>query len=221
MISVPFLGVAASNHLSPSVEVACLAISENRQADFAALTEQAFFDDTQLASDVLRRRIRHYREALGLSQAALAEEMTDLRMPLTHAKVSLIERGKRRVHYDELLAFAYVLRVPLATLMSPVDGERPIRAGGIGLERHEVANWIVWGDSKDATKAKLYMSLTRQIWTMAQVIEDERDPAAMAGHRKTLAGLIKELQRKSSVRPGVMERQAMRDEMASAHAEPT
>ena len=162
-VSVPFLGVAASNHLSPNVEIACLAISENRQAEFAALTEKAFFEDTQSASDVLRRRISHYREKRGLTQAALAQEMTDLKVPLDNVKVSLIERGKRRVRYEELLAFAFVLRVPLATLMSPIDGERPIRAGGIGLEKHEVANWIVWGDSKDATKAQLYMSLTRQI----------------------------------------------------------
>jgi transcriptional regulator with XRE-family HTH domain len=174
-----------------------------------------FFEDTQSASNVLRRRIRHYREWRGFTQVALAHAMAELDVPLTHEKVSLIERGKRRVRYDELLAFAYVLRVPLATLMSPVDGERPIRAGGIGLERHEVANWIVWGPSSspDAWRAQTFMRLTRQIQTMRQVFLDERDKATRDEHWKTIVGLIDELGKASGIRPGVMERQRLRDKM--------
>ena len=41
----------------------------------------------------------------------------------------------------------------------------------------------------------------------------------MAEHRETLAELLKELQRRSPVQPGVMERQAMREQMAGAHAD--
>ena len=177
-----------------------------------------FFEDTQPASEVLRRRIRHYREKRGLTQAALAEAMTAVGAPLKKDVVSKIENGVRQVQYDELLAFAYVLNVPLATLISPEDGEPPIRAGWLGLERHEVANWIVWGPShsEDAMSAQTFMRLATQIMTMRQVVEDERDPAKRKERLRTLLDLTTEIWQASGIRPGVMERQALRDEMADA-----
>lgn len=128
----------------------------------------------------------------GLTQSALAEAMTDAGTPLKNDMVSKIETGVRQVEYDEWLAFAYVLNVPLATLISPEDGEPPIRAGGFGLDRHEVANWIVWGPwySQDARDAQIFMRLTRQIQTMVQVAQDERDPAKRREHNQTVAGLV-------------------------------
>ena len=142
--------------------------------------------------------------------------MTNVGVPLTVPTISNIERGVRRVRYDELLAFAYVLDIPLARLISPYDGEPPIRAGGIGLERHEVANWLVWGSplSGVARGAQTFMRLTREIQTMMQVAADERDPALRKQHRKTILGLVKKLWQASGIRPGVMERQALRKEMA-------
>jgi hypothetical protein len=65
--------------------------------------------------------------------------------PVAARFVSKIETGVRKVEYDERLALACVLDVPLARLISPPDGEQPIRAGGIRLDGNEVANWLVWG----------------------------------------------------------------------------
>jgi transcriptional regulator with XRE-family HTH domain len=193
-----------------------LAISENRKAYIDELRRRSFFKDTQPASEVLRRRIREHREAKGLSQRALAEAMTDVGLPLTFDRISKIEKGVRRVSYDELLGFAFVLGVPLARLMRPPDGEPPIRAGGIGLEQDEVANWLVWGPptSRDAMGAQTLMRLTLEIQTMMQVAEDERDPAKRTEHRRTTVALVEELWRGSGIRPGVMARQALREAMA-------
>jgi transcriptional regulator with XRE-family HTH domain len=193
-----------------------VGVSENRNAYLDELRRRTFFKDTQPASEVLRRRIREYRKAKGLSQRALAEAMTNVGLRLTFDKVSKIEKGVRRVNYDELLGFAYVLDVPLAQLMRSPDGERPIRAGGVGLEQHEVANWLVWGPSlsRDAMGAQTFMRLTLQIQTMMQVADDERDPALRHQHRRAVSDLVNKLWRASGIRPGVMERQALREEMA-------
>jgi hypothetical protein len=142
--------------------------------------------------------------------------MTDVGLQLTFDKISKIEKGVRRVNYEELLGFAYILDVPLAQLIRPPDGERPIRAGGVALEQHEVANWLVWGPSfsRDAMGAQTFMRLTLQIQTMMQVADDERDPALRHQHRRAVSDLVNKLWRASGIRPGVMERQALREEMA-------
>jgi hypothetical protein len=50
--------------------------------------------------------------------------------------------------------------------------------------------------------------------TMRQVLDDESDPA----HAKVIRGLIDELWRAFDIRPGVTERQALRDKMESAQS---
>jgi transcriptional regulator with XRE-family HTH domain len=193
-----------------------VAISENRKEEFDERTRQSFFEDTQPASGVLRRRIREFRTAKGLTLQALAEAMTGVGVPLTFDKVSKIETGVRAVRYDELLAFAYVLDVPLAELIRPADGERPIRVGGIGLEQFEVANWLVFGPwwSRRGTRARKVIRLTREIQTMYQVLGEERNKELKAKHRQTLAMLVKELSEAAGIRPGIMEREALRETMA-------
>lgn len=194
-----------------------MTISENRKTELAELRRRAFLKNTQRGSHVLRRRIRELREARGLSQRAVAEAMTAAGVPLTGDKVSKLEAGTREVRYDELLAFADVLEVPLARLMSPEDGEPPIRAGGLSLARNEVANWIVWGSpwSADAIGAQTFMRLTLQIQTSYQVLDDERDPERRKEHRQEVASQVKELWQASGIRPGVMERKALREAMSS------
>jgi hypothetical protein len=148
--------------------------------------------------------------------------MTEAGCPLDHTTVSKIETGGRRVRTDELFAFAVVLETPLADLFKPLDGEMPIRIGDdLALQRHEVANWFVWGSpwSRESMSAQTYMSLTRQIWTMRQVYEDEQDPVRRREHGETLLRLVKDLWEASPVRPGVMERQKLRDEMENAPRE--
>jgi hypothetical protein len=144
--------------------------------------------------------------------------MTAAGVSMTGDKLCKIESGTREVRYDELLALAHVLEVPLARLMSPADGELPIRAGSVSLKRNDVANWIVWGPSwtKDARDAQTLMRLALQIPTMKQIVDDERDTAKRKEHLEALSALVRELQQASGVRPGVMEREELRAEMEAA-----
>jgi transcriptional regulator with XRE-family HTH domain len=160
------------------------------------------FEDTQRPSEVFRRRIRGRREVRGLTQEDLAKKMTAAGVPLTGDKISKIETGARAVEYDEQFAFAYVLGVPLAQLMRPRNGELPIRAGGIGLERHEVGNWLVWGSprSRESMTAQTLMGLTRQIATMVQVLADERGHPRRQAYRKTLAAVLQRLSKAARIR---------------------
>ena len=64
--------------------------------------------------------------------------------------------------------------------------------------------------------AQTFMRLATQIMTMRQVVEDERDPVKKQEHVRTLIGLTTEIWQASGIRPGVMERQALRDRMADA-----
>lgn len=98
----------------------------------------------------------------------------------------------------------------------------PARVGDdLALQRYEVANWFVWGPpwTEDATSAQTFMALTRQIQTMMQVAADEPDAETRREHRQTIVQLVDDLRRASGIQPGVMERQALRDEMENAPRE--
>jgi transcriptional regulator with XRE-family HTH domain len=204
--------------MEPTVPGGTSAIWENRKRE----VERVFYEKTQPFADVVRARLREERKARGLTQAQLAAAMTEADAPMDHTVVSNIERGKRPVPAEELFAFANVLDVPLVRLVSPLDGEPAARFGGIGLDRHEVGNWLIWGEpsSREAMTGRWLMRLMRQIATMRQVVADELDPSKRLAHSKTLRALLDELRRVSRIRPGVMERQALRDAMQDAPDEP-
>jgi transcriptional regulator with XRE-family HTH domain len=193
-----------------------VAISENRKNE---VQRQWFFEDTQLASDVLRRRIREYRIHRGMSQKTLAERMSEVGLPLDDTMVSKIERGVRGVEYDELLGFAYVFDVPLAELIAPMRGEQPIRAGGIGLEDYEVANWLVYGPwwGRRATHARRIIRLTKEVQTMCQVVLEERNQAQRREYRHVLERVMKELSAAAGIRPEIMRRRAYRPDSSRHH----
>ena len=60
------------------------------------------------------RRIRHARQALGLSQTELGRRLA---RPRTHAAISDIERGKTKLDVEELSEFARLLGKTLADFM--------------------------------------------------------------------------------------------------------
>jgi transcriptional regulator with XRE-family HTH domain len=185
--------------------------SENRKSEQRRL----FFEDTQLPSEALPGRIRDFREQRGLTDKALAGAMSEVGVALTEDQVSKIERRRRRVTIDELFAFADVLKVPLSRLLAPRLGDRPIRAGGVGLEYHELGNWMVAGDPKGLANFRLRerIGLAREIATLAQVLADEKDPAQRDVHARELIRAVDRLRKSMGIKPGVMNRQAMRDEM--------
>ena len=64
------------------------------------------------AQAIVGQRIREGREALGLSQEALAEAMET-----SHQQVGRIERGEHDLRLSTLLAFSQGVRVPLVQLL--------------------------------------------------------------------------------------------------------
>jgi transcriptional regulator with XRE-family HTH domain len=179
---------------------------ENRES-IAERRRRAFFEDTQSPADVLRHRIRDERENKGLTQAALAREMTAAGAPLTHDKISKIENGGRSVAVEELFAFAEVLKVTYVHLLSPLDGEPHMRVSGrLALERAEIGNWMVWGDpeSENARSAQEFMRLNLEIQFWMQAAKDE--PENRKSHERKVADLVRHLSSVSGMRPGVLRR---------------
>nr|WTB30646.1 helix-turn-helix domain-containing protein [Streptomyces sp. NBC_00830] len=77
--------------------------------------------------------IERLRTALGLSQRALAERLTELGRPMLTAAISRIERSERRIDVDDLAVFAAALGVSPATLLlPPVADETTVHVTGAG-----------------------------------------------------------------------------------------
>jgi hypothetical protein len=76
-------------------------------------------DDTRIgpAGEVLAASIRRIRTAQRLAFAELSRELDKVGRPIPELGLRRIERGERRVDYDDLLALAYVLRVCPVDLM--------------------------------------------------------------------------------------------------------
>lgn len=64
-------------------------------------------------------RVRFYRTERGTTQAALAAVVGR-----SHSMMSAIENGTRKVHVDELVAFADALNVPASALLGAPEADR-------------------------------------------------------------------------------------------------
>jgi transcriptional regulator with XRE-family HTH domain len=75
------------------------------------------------------RRVRAFREALGLSAQALADRLAEQGFPEVNRRVlSKIEVGDRRVTLDEAVALCKVFDVSIADMVSPEPVRFEIRA---------------------------------------------------------------------------------------------
>lgn len=98
------------------------------------------------ASDVFRKQLRVTRVERGLTVRELARRMTDASCRMTASTISDIETGKRKsVSLDEALAFAQVLWVSLAHLLSPDDGQVLAPVPTIGYDGDTVRSWLAMG----------------------------------------------------------------------------
>jgi transcriptional regulator with XRE-family HTH domain len=71
--------------------------------------------------------VRRLREGLNLGLRALAKRLADTGRPLTHTALDKIEREKRRVDVDDLMALAAALDVSPATLLMPDVTPTPVK----------------------------------------------------------------------------------------------
>jgi transcriptional regulator with XRE-family HTH domain len=102
---------------------------------------------TRFLADVLAANLRAYRLLRGLEQQDIAERMAKLSHPWKRQTVSEVERGRRNVTVDELLALAMTLPVPVWVLLDPLGpegtNETPIDAGdGQALPAKLVRDWL-------------------------------------------------------------------------------
>jgi transcriptional regulator with XRE-family HTH domain len=102
---------------------------------------------TRFLADVLATNLRAYRLLRGLEQQDIAERMAKLGHPWKRQTVSEVERGRRNVTVDELLALAMTLPVPVWVLLDPLGPEgtndTPIDSGaGQALPAKLVRDWL-------------------------------------------------------------------------------
>jgi transcriptional regulator with XRE-family HTH domain len=117
-------------------------------------------EGSRFASDVLAGNLRGYRVLRGLEQTDVAERLATFGHRWSRQTVSDIERGRRNVTVDELLALCLVLRGSISRLLDPrgPEGRRsarvaladdpnltlPVEAVQGLVCRHEVETDAVW-----------------------------------------------------------------------------
>lgn len=84
-----------------------------------------------------------------MSLRRLSAIMGEIGHPLSHATLSEIERGDRRVTVDDLTAFAVALEVSPVTFLMPVsrtddvDADEPVRLTGTPeAPARQLADWV-------------------------------------------------------------------------------
>ena len=95
-------------------------------------------DGDEQSEEHFRKNLRARREALGVSQAALAEDLERLGYPLVQQTIAKIESGKRPVRLDEAVALARALDTSLDQLSHPTlpETSKDVRAQLKALRGH-------------------------------------------------------------------------------------
>lgn len=90
------------------------------------------------------RRVAHYRRERGLSAEALSAELrTSLGIDMKRTVIGGLETGTRRnVRVDEIYALAYVLDVPPAELMLPLDEDEVEIVPGVTTHPWFACRWL-------------------------------------------------------------------------------
>jgi transcriptional regulator with XRE-family HTH domain len=100
-------------------------------------------------SDAVADQITFWRKERGWNRAELAQRCSDVGMPeLTASAITNIESGRRQdvvrrrnITVDELLCFAFALRVSTAQLM-PISSHEPDTLREDIRALHRVAAWL-------------------------------------------------------------------------------
>jgi transcriptional regulator with XRE-family HTH domain len=146
------------------------------------------------ASDVFLMRLRETRKARGLSQAELAALMTKAGRPMSRAALLRIENGERGISLDEALAFAAVLHVAPAHLLSPRGDGMVWPTSKVGFDGEGLRAWLLHGDKFIATASDYHRgehakTLERVVLTHAKALMDAQNGDDKAGVRAELAAL--------------------------------
>jgi hypothetical protein len=119
-------------------------------------------EDTKVgpAGRVLAANIARVREAQRLSYIDLSRELARAGRPIPELGLRRIEKGERRVDFDDLLAIAYVLRICVVDLM--ISGD------------------VADGDPYPITRQRAYRSGSVRDWISGQTVllESYQEPGA-------------------------------------------
>lgn len=106
--------------------------------------------DESAPSEIFSRRLRETRRARGVTQAQLAQWMTDRGRPLSRRALVEIENGARGISLDEALALAACLSAVPANLLSPAEDEWLMLTDTLGVDGGGLRNWLITGDPINA-----------------------------------------------------------------------
>jgi transcriptional regulator with XRE-family HTH domain len=97
-------------------------------------------------AQTVSENVARLREKRNLGLRGLAKKLGDAGRPLTHSAVDQIEKGKRRVDVDDLVALAVALDVSPATLLMPANTDMftAIVATGVNgtVSAKRLWNWL-------------------------------------------------------------------------------
>lgn len=114
---------------------------------------------TETPRSMFSRRLREHRRAAGLTQAGLADLISErIDATLDGTAITRIERGERGVKLEEAVAAAQALRIPLAALVSdePAEDAR-LRELHTALERERGRMAAAEEEMRQATAAMVHI----------------------------------------------------------------
>jgi transcriptional regulator with XRE-family HTH domain len=134
-------------------------------------------DDQKRPSEVFATRLRDTRKARELSQTELAQRMTERGRPMSKAALLRIENGERGLSLDEALAFAAVLFVAPAHLLSPRDEETVWLTDNMAVDGEGLRAWLLHGyefiaTTSDYHRAERAKALEKIVVAHAQALVD-------------------------------------------------
>ncbi len=96
------------------------------------------------AGEVLAANIKRVREAQRLTYAELSRNLSDIGRPIPELGLRRIERGERRVDFEDLLALCYVFRIcPVDLMVSRDAADEPYPlTSELKYESESVREWI-------------------------------------------------------------------------------
>jgi transcriptional regulator with XRE-family HTH domain len=105
-------------------------------------------DEGMRPGEVFATRLRETRKARSLSQAELAQQMTEQGRPLRKEALLRIEKEKpsRVVSLDEAIALGWLLQAVPAQLLTPPEGAYLALTDKVGVDGEGLRNWLVYGD---------------------------------------------------------------------------
>lgn len=90
---------------------------------------------TEVNANGFGQRVRHFRTLRGISQKELAGTVDR-----SHSMVAMIEQGRRQIHVDELVKFAWALNVSPMALIGGDEADR--YAEGYAAGWHEALKQV-------------------------------------------------------------------------------